>query len=132
MPAPLHLVVSAGDMREGSLGALEGHCRGLSRVTLLDREAGSVHAGYLLNTLLPGGVIDRSIRAYETTIYVLDGTLELERDGTLIALSRDDYGIVSTGGAHAIRNFSSAPARYVEVATPQPKTVCGWQDVFFV
>jgi quercetin dioxygenase-like cupin family protein len=132
MPAPLHLVVAAGDMREDGLGPLEGHCRGLSRITLLDREAGSVHAGYFLNTLLPGGVIDRSIRAYETTIYVLDGAIELERDGTLVVLSRDDYGIVSTGVAHAIRNGSSALARYVEVATPQPKSVGGWQDVFFV
>lgn len=132
MPAPLHLVVSAGEMRDGGLGVLEGHCRGLSRITLLDREAGSVHAGYALNTLQPDGMIDRSIRAYETTLYILDGTIELERDGTLIALSREDYGIVSTGVPHAIGNVSNAPARYVEVATPQPKPVGGWQDSFFV
>jgi quercetin dioxygenase-like cupin family protein len=132
MPAPLHLVVSAAEMREGGLGALEGHARGLARITLLDREAGSVHAGYALNTLEPGGLIDRSIRAYETTIYMLDGAIELERDGMLIALSADDYGIVSTGVPHALRNASSAPASYVEIATPQPKPAGGWQDVFFV
>ncbi len=132
MPAPLHLVVSAGDMREGGTGVLDGHCRGLSRITLLDREAGSVHAGYALTTLQPGGRFDGSIRAYETTIYVLDGMIELERDGTLIALSRNDYGIVSTGVPHAFRNASNAPARYVEVTTPQPKPEGGWQDVFFV
>ncbi len=33
---------------------------------------------------------------------------------------------------HALRNASNAPARYVEIATPQPKPVGGWQDVFFV
>jgi quercetin dioxygenase-like cupin family protein len=63
---------------------------------------------------------------------MLDGAIELERDGTLIGLSSDDYGIVSTGVAHAVRNIANGPARYVEIATPQPKPAGGWQDVFFV
>jgi quercetin dioxygenase-like cupin family protein len=132
MPAPLHLVVPQQAMREGSLGIYEGHARGLTRTILLDREAGSVHVGYSLARLAPGGGIDRCIHAYEKTIYVLSGAIQLERDRTLFDLAADDFALVSTGTAHALRNAGSEPAEWVEICTPQPKPVGGWQDTFFV
>jgi mannose-6-phosphate isomerase-like protein (cupin superfamily) len=132
LPAPLHLVIPHGAMRAGDLGVYEGHARGFARATLLDRRAGSVHVGYCLNTLAPGGETDRCLHAYEKTLYVLDGALELERDGHLLKLSKDDYALVSTAVPHALRNTSSQPARFVEVSTPQPKPADGWQDTFFL
>jgi quercetin dioxygenase-like cupin family protein len=132
MPAPLHLVVARKEMRTGALGVFEGHARGLSRTMLLDREAGSVHVGYAISELAPGGAIDRSLHAFEKTIYVLSGELLLERDGMLIRLTKDDYALVSTGTPHALRNAAKEAVQWVEVSTPQPKPVGGWRDTFFV
>lgn len=119
-------------MQRGTLGVLEGHARGLSRSTLVDREAGSVHVGYAICDLAAGGGVDRCVHAFEKTIYVLSGALQLERDGALIALAGDDFALISTGVPHALRNAGSEPAQWVEVCTPQPKPAGGWQDTFFI
>jgi quercetin dioxygenase-like cupin family protein len=132
MPAPLHLVVHGKEMRAGVPGVFEGHAQGLSRTTLLDREAGSVHVGYSIPELAPGGTVDRAIHAFEKTIYVLSGELQLERDGTLIRLAKDDYALVPTGTPHALRNAAKQAVQWVEVSTPQPKPAGGWRDTFFV
>ena len=132
MPVPLHLVIHGKEMRTGALGVFEGHAQGLSRTMLLDREAGSAHVGYSIAELAPGGAVDRCLHAFEKTIYVLSGELQLERDGTLIRLAKDDYALVPTGTPHALRNAGSDTARWVEVSTPQPKPAGGWRDTFFV
>lgn len=132
MAAPLHLVVPRTAMQKGALGVLEGHARGLSRSTLVDRESGSVHVGYGICDLAAGGAVDRCVHAFEKTIYVLSGALQLERDGVLIALAGDDFALISTGVPHALRNAGSEPVQWVEVCTPQPKPAGGWQDTFFI
>jgi quercetin dioxygenase-like cupin family protein len=132
MSAPFHRVVPLRERQKGGAGVFEGHARGLVRSILLDRAAGSVHVGYVICELAAGGSIDRAIHAFEKTVYVLSGDLELERDGTLFALTKDDFAVISTGIPHALRNISGAPAEWVEVSTPQAKPPDGWQDTFFV
>ncbi|HET9902215.1 MAG TPA: cupin domain-containing protein [Xanthobacteraceae bacterium] len=132
MPAPLHLVVPQHAMQPEGLGVYEGRARGLSRIALLDRATGSVHVGYAMNTLAPGGEIERCLHAYEKAIYVIEGALELERDGYLFALPAGGYALVSTALPHALRNAGGTPARWVEVCAPQPKPADGWQDTFFL
>jgi mannose-6-phosphate isomerase-like protein (cupin superfamily) len=132
MSVPLHLVVPKAQMHPGILGVYEGHARRLQRTTLLDRAAGSVHVGYCICALDAGGEIDRCIHAYEKSFYVLSGELELERDGHLVSLSKDDYGLVPVGTAYALRNTGSRSAQWVEVCAPQPKAAGGWQDTFFL
>ncbi len=132
MPAPFHAVIPCDQMQAGSLGAYDGHARGLARTTLLDRSIGSVHVGYAICELAAGGVIDRCLHAFEKALYVLSGALQLERDGHLVALSKDDFGLVPTGTPHALRNVGDSPTRWVEVCAPQPKPPGGWQDTFFV
>jgi quercetin dioxygenase-like cupin family protein len=129
---PPHLVIPRDKMRVGSLGIYETHAQGTNRVELLDRAAGSVHVGYALYEMQPGGEVDRCVHAYEKTIFVLSGELQLERDGYLIPLKADDFALVAAGVPHATRNISNVVARWVEVAAPQPKPVGGWQDSFFV
>lgn len=132
MSVPLHLVIPKAHMHPGILGVYEGHARRLQRTTLLDRAAGSVHVGYCICALDAGGEIDRCIHAYEKSFYVIAGELQLERDGHLVSLSKDDYGLVPTGTLHALRNTGTGPAQWVEVCAPQPKAVGGWQDTFFL
>jgi mannose-6-phosphate isomerase-like protein (cupin superfamily) len=132
MQAPLHLVIPRDAMRAGDLGVYQRHAQGLTRTTLLDRDAGSVHVGYCLCELAPRGETERCLHAYEKTLYVLDGTLELERDGYLLTLGQNDFVLVSTATPHALRNVGAQAARFVEVCTPQPKPSGGWQDTFFL
>ena len=132
MSVPLHLVIPESRMQSANPGVYEGHASGLRRTTLLDRAAGSVHIGYCMCTLNAGGEIDRCIHAYEKSVYVLAGELQLERDGHLIALAKGDYGLVPPGTPHAFRNAGLQSARWVEICAPQPKAVGGWQDTFFI
>jgi quercetin dioxygenase-like cupin family protein len=132
MPAPFHRVVSRTDRQKGGAGIFEGHARGLARTTLLDRSVGSVHVGYAICELAAGGSVDRLVHAFEKSVYLLSGTVELERDGTLFTVTKDEFALVSTGTPHALRNATGVPAEWVEVSTPQPKPPGGWQDTFFV
>jgi len=126
MPAPLHRVVPRQDRQKGGAGVFDGHERGLTRTTLLDRAAGSVHVGYAICELAAGGTIDRAIHAFEKTIYLLSGALEIERDGALFALTKDDFAMISTGVPHALRNISGTPmGRGRDTATEADQRLAG-------
>lgn len=110
----------------------EGHASGFRRADLIGREQGSVHMGFFISELAPDGSIDAQIHSYEKGIFVLEGTIELNRDGTVFALGPHDYALIPIGTKHAFRNRGSARARWVEKCAPRPKLVDEWQDSFFV
>ncbi len=127
--APLHRVTKASDIVWGG----GGHGRasaGEERARLMHRPLGSVHIGYDLVRLAAGGHIAACVAAYETGIYVLDGALDVLRDGRAMRLAAGDFALIGTGVAATMRNTSPDEARWVEMMAPQPKAADGWQDVF--
>lgn len=110
----------------------EGHASGFRRADLVGREQGSVHMGFFISELAADGSIDVQIHSYEKGIFVLEGTIELNRDGTVFALGPHDYALIPIGTKHAFRNRSGARARWVEKCAPRPKLADEWQDSFFV
>ncbi|MEE9257697.1 MAG: cupin domain-containing protein [bacterium] len=109
----------------------EGRCEGFRRADLVGREQGSVHMGFYISELQPGGRVDACVHSYEKGIFVTEGEVELYRDGKLYRLTRHDYALVPTGAVHAFRSRGGAPARWVEKCVPQPKPPGEREDSFF-
>lgn len=108
------------------------HASGFRRADLISREEGSVHMGFFLAELQPGGTVDTCIHSYEKGIFVTEGEVELNRDGTVFSLGPHDFALVPIGTAHAFRNRGKGPVRWIEKCAPRPKLSDEWQDSFFL
>jgi quercetin dioxygenase-like cupin family protein len=132
VPRKLHQVTTAQQLQsQEDLSVYAGHCAGLRRLTAMDGERGSVHVGYAIFELQPGGHIEGCVHAFENAIYMLAGRLDVERDGVRFRLDEDEYLLVPTASPCAFRNSADEVARWVQVSVPQPKPPGGWQDSFF-
>jgi quercetin dioxygenase-like cupin family protein len=109
-----------------------GHAAGLRRADLIGGVEGSVHMGFFLSELDPGGTVDACVHSYEKGIFVLEGTVQLNRDGKVFALGPGDYALIPIGTPYAFRNVDAERARWVEKCAPRPKGPDEWQDSFFV
>jgi quercetin dioxygenase-like cupin family protein len=104
---------------------------GFRRADLIGAAQGSVHIGFNIAELAPGGRIDACVHAYEKGVFVLEGEIELNRDGQVYRLRKFEYALIPIGTEHAFRNTSGAPAKWVEKSAPQPKAPDGWPDSYF-
>ena len=111
-------------------GVYASRSRGLERRPILDRAAGSVHHEVVVAEFAPGGLVDRHLHAYEEAFYVLAGQIVLDVAGATEELATDDYGFIDRGIAHALRNESEQPARWLEASAPQPGAAI--EDTVFV
>lgn len=110
----------------------ENRSEGYRRADLIGQAQGSVHIGFLISELAPGGRVDSAVHFYEKGVFVLEGEVELNRDGKVYRLRKFDYALLPIGTPHAFRNTSGAPARWVEKCAPQPKFSGDWKDSFFI
>jgi quercetin dioxygenase-like cupin family protein len=108
-----------------------GHARGLSAAPFVDHADETVHMAYGVTRLDAGGETELVTHAYEKALFLLDGRLELARDGRIWSLGPGDTALIPTGTEHAFRNRDGAAAQWVEMAAPQPKAPGGWQDTWF-
>lgn len=92
---------------------------GLWRRVLVGPEQGATHTELAVGALAPGGWIQRHVHSYEESLYVLEGALILELNGTHHALESGDYALIPIGTWHALANGSQAPVRWLSVNTPQ-------------
>ena len=128
----MHLVHRASNSTLRPSGLYEPHSTGLSLAPLVTHACGSVHTGLTLNQLEPGGVILPHVHAYEEGFYMLEGTVDVQLDGAVWRLSRGDFGVSKVGSTHAWTNSGTVPARWLEMAAPQPKPTGRERDTFFV
>lgn len=108
------------------------HAAKYRRADLIGRDQGSVHMGFNYSELQAGGSVDACVHSFEKGIFVMDGEVELNRDGKVFRLARHDFALIPIGTAHALRNRGSEPARWIEKCAPRPKLADEWQDSFFV
>ncbi len=113
-----------------SPGRYAGHSAGHVRRPIIDRNGGSVHQEVVIAELEPGGRVAHHLHAFEEAFYVLEGALVLEVAGATEELGADDYVFIDRGVAHALRNDSGGPVRWLEVAAPQPGAAL--EDTVFV
>ena len=108
-----------------------GHCNGFERVSLINREVGSVHAEACISQLAPGGDIAACVHAFEKGIYVFEGEIEVLRADECLRLSADSYALIPYATSHAVRNRGADTARWFELLSPQPKPSGAFADSFF-
>lgn len=108
-----------------------GHESGLSSAPFVDHAGETVHMAYGITRLDAGGETELTTHAYEKALFMLDGGIELYRDGRIHALAPGDTALIPTGSEYAFRNRTRNAADWVEMSAPQPKAPGGWQDTWF-
>lgn len=123
--------------QEANLSVPDGygrHAKGYSRAPLIDhRTSGAaVHMAHQIVQLEPGGYLEQNVLAYEKSLYILEGELDLMLDERCYRLGEGDYALVLVGSVHALRSSSGKRARWMEMIAPQPLPKSVGQDTFFV
>jgi quercetin dioxygenase-like cupin family protein len=110
----------------------EAHSDGYVHKSLVGREESSVHTGLSINELGAGGRIDPHVHSFEESFYLLSGEALVMISGTSYHLRPGDYAVVKVGTPHACRTVGTVPARWLQMAAPQPKPVGAERDTFFL
>jgi mannose-6-phosphate isomerase-like protein (cupin superfamily) len=72
-------------------------------------------------TLAEGSGLRHSHREQEELFLVLDGTAQIEAEGTIFKLGERDALVVPAGVAHQLTNIGLGPLTYFVVAAPAVK-----------
>ncbi|NKB49576.1 MAG: cupin domain-containing protein [Alphaproteobacteria bacterium] len=108
-----------------------GHAEGLRWAPFVEHGDDTVHVAYGAMELASEGETEVISHAFEKALFVTEGEIEINRDGSIYRLSAGDFILVPTGIDHALRNRTPGSARWVEMSAPQPKAAGGWQDTWF-
>jgi quercetin dioxygenase-like cupin family protein len=125
----LYHVQRADDIELAVPEALGERASGLRRATLVGRHVGSVHTGFALVQLDPGGRVDTHVHSTEQSFYVLSGNPSLTVEGRTYRLAAEECGLLPVGVPHAWTNHS-AQATWLEVNAIAPR-ISGPPDTFW-
>jgi quercetin dioxygenase-like cupin family protein len=123
-----HHVRRAEEIKLETPDALAGRAEELRRATLVGRPEGSVHTGFALCSLGPGGWVGTHVHSTEQSFFVLEGSPEIVLDGRAYRLGPGDCGLAPVGVPHAWR--SDQESRWLETNAPAPR-VSGPADTFW-
>ena len=101
---------------------LAGRAKGLRRATLVGQDVGSVHTGFALVSLEPGGWVGTHVHSTEQSFYVLRGNPRFVLDGRTYRLAPDECGLIPVGVRHAWRAAEGEePPLFLEMNSPAPR-----------
>ncbi len=104
---------------------------GARRDTVVGEDTGSVHTGFAICELPPGSAAAGHVHSFEESVFVLAGDVVIDTGEGSFSLGPGDYGVLSVGSPHAVRNLGDVAARWAEMAAPQPRARHGY-DTFGV
>ncbi|AYY13190.1 cupin domain-containing protein [Actinobacteria bacterium YIM 96077] len=106
---------------------------GYRRWTVVGEGSGSVHTGFGICELEPGGMVPAHVHSFEESFHVLDGSAIIETSDGSYRVGPGDYGLIPVGVPHAWRVDASADSvvRWAEMQGPQPRSRTG-EDTFLV
>jgi quercetin dioxygenase-like cupin family protein len=107
------------------------HSEGFRRWAAVDAEAGSVHMGFGICELDPGGHIDAHVHSFEESFHLLAGEVVCETAEGAFRLRPGDYGMVPVAMPHRWHNVGRETARWADMSAPQPHPGFAG-DTFFV
>jgi mannose-6-phosphate isomerase-like protein (cupin superfamily) len=110
----------------------ENHSEGYGQVSLVDHSAGSLHTGLGVHQLKAGGTLLPHVHSYEEGFYILSGEVLISLNDKAYLLGSGDYGAITVGSVHALRNVGQVPVRWLQMAAPQPKPEGKERDTFFL
>jgi quercetin dioxygenase-like cupin family protein len=123
----MHLLIRREDVKLEP--ALPDHSAGLTRALLIGGHTGSTHTGLSLVEMNDGHV-DCHVHSFETTFYVLSGEPVFYLEDAAVRLKEGACGVIPVGARHAWR--ADGTARWIEMASPQPRGPAEPPDTFFV
>lgn len=126
-----HLVRRAAGAEYAAPSGWAASAQGLRRWSIVGEADGSVHTGFFLGELDPGGNIPAHVHSFESAFYVMEGTGVVDTPDGAAQVGPGDYGLVPVGVPHAWRNLSDAPVRWAEMQAPVPRLRYGG-DTFLV
>lgn len=100
--------------------AFDGYSEGYREAELVGAASGSRHTYLVVAELAGGGHVGRHAHTHEEAFFVLEGAVELTREGSRSEFERGGFGLVGVGETHAWRNTEAAPARWVSMNAPLP------------
>jgi quercetin dioxygenase-like cupin family protein len=106
------------------------HAGGWRTAALVGPHVESVHTGFALCSLEPGGHVDAHLHSTEQSFYVLAGNPHLTVDCRTYRLAAHEVGLVPVGVPHGWQNESDGEARWIEVNSPAPR-LSGPADTFW-
>ncbi|AZP21689.1 cupin domain-containing protein [Streptomyces aquilus] len=116
-----HLVRRAADVP-----APDHDEHGYRRRELVGETDGSVHTGFGVCELRPGGRVGAHVHSYEESFHLLDGTVILDVPEGSYLLEEGDYGLLPTGVPHAWRGVGDTGARWADMLAPVPRARYGY------
>ncbi|QBI20897.1 cupin domain-containing protein [Egibacter rhizosphaerae] len=128
--APLHVVQRADEAVYETPEEFAGRSSGFRRWQPVDEAGPSVHMGFGVCELDPGGYVPWHVHAYEESFYVLEGEVVCETSAGAVLLTPGDYGLIPFGGSHRWHNPGDARVRWAEMLAPQPRAEL--DDLFLV
>ena len=127
---PYHHVQRADETELAAPADLAEHSSRWRTAALVGRHVESVHTGFTLCSLQPGGHVDTHLHSTEQSFYVLAGNPALTVDGRTHRLAADDCGLVPVGVPHAWTNDADGDALWIAVNSPAPR-LSGQPDTFW-
>lgn len=128
--AAAYHVQKAADVELASPPGLDNHVSGLQRASLVGRHVGSVHTGFALCQLAPGGTVDEHLHSTEQSFFVLRGNPVVTVDGRSHRLGPGECGFLDVGVPHAWAGPSNGDAAWLEMNAPAPR-LSGPPDTFW-
>lgn len=126
-----HVVRAARDAAYAVLPGYESRSEGFRRWRVVDEAVGSVHTGFGLGEMEPGGRLDPHVHSFEESLFVLEGEVVWRTPGAAVLLRPGDYGVIPVGLPHGLRNEGSSTARWAAMSAPVPRRDHGG-DTYFV
>lgn len=126
-----HVVKKAEEMVFSTPPEFAGYSVGYTADYSVSEAAGSVHTGFRVSKLEPGGWVGSHLHSFEESFFVVDGDLVIDTPEGSVAATTGDYGLLPTSTPHGLRNLSDRTVTFAEVMVPLPRERFGF-DTFRV
>lgn len=126
-----HVVKKAEEMVFSTPPEFAGYSVGYTADYSVSEAAGSVHTGFRVSKLEPGGWVGSHLHSFEESFFVVDGDLVIDTPEGSVAATTGDYGLLPTSTPHGLRNLSDRTVTFAQVMVPLPRERFGF-DTFRV
>jgi quercetin dioxygenase-like cupin family protein len=107
-------------------GALAPGSSGLTRWAAVTEDDGSVHTGFGISRLAPGGSVPTHLHSFEESFHLLEGSAILVTPEATVELVAGDYGVIPIGVPHSWHSTGEAEAVWSDVFSPVPRAAHGY------
>ena len=112
-------------------GALAPGSAGLTRWAAVTEDDGSVHTGFGIARLAPGGSVPTHVHSFEESFHVLEGAVILVTPEATVELVAGDYGVIPIGVPHSWHSTGDVDAAWSDTYSPVPRAAHGY-DTYLV